>query len=399
LAKRTRALAAASGAGVLGAIVLAVAAAHKARITDHSPIVPVGGWRTVWIAALIAAFVLYVAGILLLRRAGNVAAVLALATAIQLAPLAAPLLLSTDVYSYWDYGRLPAVHGANPYSVRPSRFPSDPAYRLMGKDWQQKRSVYGPAFTLASEGHAKVADRSRTAAEILFRIAAALAVVGTAVGAAVAAPRRAFAAAFVGWNPLLALHFAGGGHNDALLALFVAAAFAVSARAAGVLWVLAAAVKVVALVFLPLRLLERRARGAPIGWRGFLFGALAVAVVATIAYGYHWLTIFTPVANQLRTTSSLGLPYWLGKAGVPERVARDALLLGFALAYVWLLVGAWRGRARIALAAALLLLATSWLQPWYAIWAVPLAAIEEDQLARVLTVAICGYFLRDAMFG
>ena len=52
---------------------------------------------------------------------------------------------------------------------------------------------------------------------------------------------------------------------------------------------------------------------------------------------------------------------------------------------------------RIRLAAALLLLATSWLQPWYAVWAVPLAAVEEDQLARVLTVAICAYFLRDAL--
>ena len=44
-----------------------------------------------------------------------------------------------------------------------------------------------------------------------------------------------------------------------------------------------------------------------------------------------------------------------------------------------------------------MLLATSWLQPWYAIWALPLAAIEEDTLARVLAVALSAYFLRDAI--
>jgi Glycosyltransferase family 87 len=396
-----RAVALAAGTGILIALAFAIAAAQRARITEHSPITPPGAWRDVWISSLIAAFALYVGGLLLLYRGGNVAAVLVVAASIQLAPLAAPLLLSTDVYSYWDYGRIAAVHGANPYAVRPSRFPDDPAYRLMGRDWQQKRTVYGPVFTLASEAHAVAVDRSRDAAQLLFRVIAALAAVATAVLVAQAGARRAFAAAFVGWNPLLALHFGGGGHNDVLMAVFLAGALAFAARsrrsAEGALWVVAIAVKVVAVVFLPLRILERRARGAGYGWGGLAAATLAIGAAASAVYGYHWLTIFTPVANQLRSTSSLGLPYWLGKAGVSERLARDALLLAFAVAYAWLLVCAWRGRARLALAAALLLLATSWLQPWYAVWAVPLAAVEEDQLARVLTVAICAYFLRDAL--
>ena len=72
-------------------------------------------------------------------------------------------------------------------------------------------------------------------------------------------------------------------------------------------------------------------------------------------------------------------------------------MLAFVVAYAWLAWQAWRGRARLALASCLLLLATSWLQPWYAIWALPLAAIEEDTLARVLAVALSAYFLRDAI--
>jgi hypothetical protein len=40
--------------------------------------------------------------------------------AIQLIPLAGPLLLSRDVYAYWTYGRLITDHDANPYAVPPS---------------------------------------------------------------------------------------------------------------------------------------------------------------------------------------------------------------------------------------------------------------------------------------
>ena len=48
-----------------------------------------------------------------------------------------------------------------------------------------------------------------------------------------------FAAAFVGWNPVIAVHFAGGGHNDALMiALVLGAALAVRGRPqlAGAAW-------------------------------------------------------------------------------------------------------------------------------------------------------------------
>jgi hypothetical protein len=69
----------------------------------------------------------------------------------------------------------------------------------------------------------------------------------------------------------------------------------------------------------------------------------------------------------------------------------------FAVAYLWLLREAWRGRARLALTAGLLLVCTAWLVPWYAVWAVPLAAVEEDRTARVLALALSAYLLRDAV--
>jgi hypothetical protein len=388
-----------AGAGCLAGVVVAVLAARHTDVAEHSPVRPPGAWRDAWTWGLVGAFVLYVAGLAFLRRCrAPLAAVLALAAAIQLAPLAAPLLLSTDAYSYWDYGRVAAVHHENPYADRPSRFPRDPAYRRMGRDWQHKRSVYGPVFTLGSEGVAHAARDSPRSATRAFRIAAALAAVGLA---ALAALWGSFAAAFVGWSPLLAVHFAGGGHNDVLMMLFVLAALA-SARTgryrwAGAAWVGALAIKITALVFLPLRALEARRSGRPVSHVSFAVAAAAVALVASLRYGPHWLGVLSPVANQLHSTSSLGLPYWGDKLGFPERYARDGLLVAFALFYLWLLWEAWRGRARLGLAACGLLLATSWLQPWYAVWAVPLAAVEEDTLARLLALGLSAYFLHDAL--
>src|SRR5436305_2845017 len=155
--------------------------------------------------------------------------------------------------------------------------------------------------------------------------------------AAVASLWGSFAAAFVGWSPLLALHFAGGGHNDVLMAVFVLAALALAAtgrhRWAGPAWVAAISIKMTALVFLPLRAVEARRTGRPVGHASFAVAAIGVAAVASLRYGAHWLGVLSPVANQLHSTSSLGLPYWGDKLGFPERYARDGLLLLFALFY------------------------------------------------------------------
>jgi Glycosyltransferase family 87 len=356
-------------------------------------------WAWVYLGGEVGAFVGYVAALRLLRRrAARLALVATLAAAIQLAPLGAPLLISSDAWTYWDYGRIAVVHDANPYTQQPRDFPDDPAYPHIGGAWHGATSVYGPLFTLGSEPVSAAAGSSVDAAAWLFKSLAALAMLGTVALAARLAPRRSFAVALVGWNPLLALHFAGGGHNDAWMALLVTAALALAAGGrrqwAGVAWAAAVFVKWIAVVFLPLRALEARATRRRVGHLGFAVAAIAIAAVASAQFGWHWLEAFGPLARNANKETQFALPHRLKELGVPHDVALALFAAAFALAYLWLLRQAWRGRARLGLAAGLLLCASPYLVPWYAVWALPLAATEDDPPAQWLAVAISAYLLR-----
>ena len=370
-----------------------------------SPVVPREGGTavqgTAWTFALLlaTAFVVYLVALLLLRRAPvRLAVVGVIAAAIQLAPLGSPLLLSTDAWTYWDYGRIAAVHDGNPYVDHPSSYPGDPALGKMGARWRDKTSVYGPAFTLASEGVAHAAESSAGAAAWAYKVVAALAALASAGLAASLARRRALAVAFVGWNPILAVHLAGGGHNDAWLGLLVLGAITLAAlrrpTLAGISWSLAVAVKWVPLVFLGLQLLEARARRRRVGLVGMIAATAAVSALASWRYGWRWLSALAPLADNARLETRYALPHRLQTVGVPRDVtlAVAVAILGVGLA--WLARRAARGRARIALSACLLLLTTPYLAVWYLGWAVPLAAADEDdRLARVIVLGLCAYLL------
>jgi hypothetical protein len=387
--------------------VLALVAACAAFAwPDSSPLVPGEGgrlagdrvWAWAFLGCLVAAFLVYLAGLVLVRRGGGLAPVAALAVAIQLAPLGAPLLLSSDAWAYWDYGRLSVVHGESPYAERPAAEPDDPAFRFTGADWRESRSVYGPAFTLASEPVALAAGGSHRAAAWIFKALAAVAVLACAWLAARLSPRPAFAAALVGWNPLLALHFGGGGHNDAWMAALVLAALLAAARRspgwAGAAWAAAVLVKWVPLILLPLRVLEARRRGRPAGYAGFVAAGAFLAAVATWRYGWRWAVA---PWNNAGLETSFALPSRLAQLGLPHRAAVALLLVAFGLAYAWLLREAARGRARLGLATGLALLAVPYLAVWYVVWTLPLAAAEDDRPAQWLALGLCAYLLRQAI--
>jgi hypothetical protein len=380
------------GCVVVGLLAVATAAASwpgsplRAGAPERSDLPSV-----VFLAAAACAFAAYVGALLLLRRRGGaLVAACALAVAIQLVPLAGPLLLSQDAYAYWDYGRLATRHDANPYAVAPARFPADPAAQAMAPAWRTTKSVYGPVFTGASAGIAEASGRSGETAAFAYRLAAAAGMLALIAVAAFVAPLPTFAVAFVGWNPLLAIDFAGGGHNDVWMMVLVLGALALAARRhprlSGSGWALAAGVKWVALALLPFDLLrEPRARAATLG---FLAAAAAIATAAFFAFGTAWLTAVVPVAQR---HAAWAVPSRLGGLGLPGWLA----LVPLAIAVPWLVRSARAGRRRLGLTSGLLLVGTPWLLPWYAVWAVALAAVEEDAAAWVLTLVLCAYLLPD----
>lgn len=341
-----------------------------------------------FLGLVIVAFALYLAALALLRRRSVAARwVVALGIAVQVAPLVGPLLLSADAWTYWGYARLD-----DPYEQTPAEVRDAASYPWLGARWRDTTSVYGPAFTLATEPTAVLT--SPTVVEWLFRFAACAAISLCTVLAARAGP---FEAAFVGWNPVVAVHAGGGGHNDAWVGALVVAALALgSARrreAAGVAWAVGALVKWIPLVLLPLRVLEARRTGRPAGHLGFAAAAAVVVGLATWRYGRSWVEAFGPLAANAGETTSFSLAGRLNAFGVPKAAGLAFGAAVFAIGFVWLARQAWRGRARVALAAGLLLVCSPYVTPWYLAWVVPLAAVDEDRLARGVALALTAYLL------
>jgi alpha-1,6-mannosyltransferase len=327
---------------------------------------------------LVAAFAAYVAGLWLVHRGTPFALVFALACAIQLAPLAAPLLISSDAWTYWSYARL-----HDPYRQTPSDDPLSAPHA--GAAYLHTTSAYGPAFSLVAKPTALV--HSADAAAWIFKATAALCVLAATW---LVSRRRAFAAALVGWNPVVAVHFGGGGHNDALMVALLAAALALSEAGrvqwAGAAWSLSALVKWVPLVVLPLRALEARANGRRVGHLGFALTTVATLGLATILWRLHWLHALAPLAHDAARETSYALPH-------RTHLSPWFFFAGYAVAYAWLLRVAYRGRARSGLALALLLVAIPYLTAWYVLWPLALSARDDDRTAIVITLALCAYLL------
>jgi alpha-1,6-mannosyltransferase len=323
-----------------------------------------------------------------------------------------PPLLSHDVYSYVDYARLGVLHGLDPYVHPPLAVPSDPAFAEV--DWVDATSAYGPLFTLATY---PLAWLPVDGAVLALKLAAALSILVLAATVARIAPSRGLdptrAAAFVALNPLVLVHVVGGAHNDglamALGLLAVAAVLAAREASAGALLVAAVAVKLSAAFIAPFALLATlrpTGRFRPNGGRirpvrrlvaGALAAAAVVGVAAWFAFGWDWLGAFGLAGENQGRTSYMSLPATTARlAGLDLGAVRVAALVLYAALVGWLLAWTWRGGdwVRAAGWAALgLLLASSWLLPWYLVWAVPLAAISRDRPLQLLTLGLSAYQL------
>ena len=185
------------------------------------------------------------------------------------------------------------------------------------------------------------------------------------------------------------------------MASLVLAALALAAagrgRLSSVAWASSIFVKWVTLLLLPLHLLGERAAGRRIRWMALTAALAGGALIASAAFGPAWLRAATPLAHAAANGSRFAIPQRLESIGVPRWAALASLVSAFAVAYALLLRSAARGRARLGLGSGLLLLAAPYLVSWYAIWAVPLAAAEDDGAAQLLSLGLCAYLLRQGI--
>jgi hypothetical protein len=311
--------------------------------------------------------------------------------------LLAPPLLSQDVFSYIAYARLGARHGLDPYVVVPAAIPHDAVLPFVG--WREAVSAYGPLFTLATY---PLGLLGVPAALWLLKCVEAVSVVGIAAIAARVAARRGGdpmrAVVLIALNPLVLVDVIGGAHNDALTVLLLTAALAALGRnelAAGASFVGSAALKASALVAAPFALLASRGRRKLLAAE---IAALALAgAVSYAAFGVTPLDAVGVLGLDQSLTSRHSVPSTLARlAGVGVAPVRLALELAYVALLVVLLVRTARGGdwVRAAGWAAFgLLLATSWLMPWYVLWVLPFAAVAGDGPLSVAVLALCAFQL------
>jgi alpha-1,6-mannosyltransferase len=324
-------------------------------------------------------------------------------------------LLSHDAFSYLDYARLGVVHGLDPYIHAPDAVPGDPAFADV--TWTEATSAYGPLFTLATYPLAWLGVGLAVAA---LKAVAALSVLALAVLVSRLAAWRGVdpvrAAAFVALNPLVLVHVVGGAHNDGLMmlaAMLGVAALLVGREAgAGAALAAAVAIKAAAGFIAPFALLATARPQPPTGrfvksgltnrpvgrlLAGAAGAALAIGVAAYAGFGWDWLHAFGLAGENQSRTSHLSIPITVARlGGLGTDPLRAAALAAYAAVFVYLIAWTWRGGDWIRAggwAALGLLLASSWLLPWYLVWPLPLAAISRDRPLQLLTLALTAYQL------
>jgi hypothetical protein len=360
----------------------------------------VHGSASAAIAAIAMAFAA-VAFLFVLREAwhgrASVRAVVILAVVAHVVVLTLPLLVSRDVYSYAAYGRIAALHHANPYVQTPGDFPFDPVTPFVGPKWASTPAVYGPLFTSIAASFAR-AFRSLPALIDAFRVLALLASLATfavvgALARRLAQPLTAFALAAFGLNPVVLFQSAASGHNDLLVALAVAGALllvlagrdglAVVALALGTLVKVTAAVP---LLLLLVWIVARRPSGERLRAAAFHVG---IAAAIGLAFAIPFLQTQDPTLGMAELAGHEG---WLAPSRLFRRmldaVSGDALgwvaRLVFALLLVLVTLTLARRVARERPGPAGIGAAWGWgllalmmlgpvLLPWYVTWALPLA--------------------------
>lgn len=331
-----------------------------------------------------------------------------------------PPIISQDAYSYASYGRMVAIHDKNPYMNGPSAIPEDPASNYVGRMWWEMPSVYGPVIQAGTSGLAWLV-RDLSAYIMALKLLTTL-VLWAGLWLLVDIARHidrspTLALVVVGWNPLVIIHVAGGGHNDIFMAVALLGAFALHLRKHENLAIVAlglgAMVKFLAGVPLVLYLILRWKETEPAARLKTTAKSLALlAAMAILGYLPFWAgnQTFGALLRVGSLSSDISIPSVVGRVsaiflhfvglrsvtgGQMIFVARVVGGIIFAIYFVHLartldhdsqLPEVW-GKALLVYC-----LTTGYLLPWYLIWAIfPLALAPESGALKIALAAGFAY--------
>jgi hypothetical protein len=338
--------------------------------------------------------------------------------------LLAPPLFSRDVYSYFVQGKL-MLSGQDPYL---SGVATIPGWFRDGVDpmWQNTPTPYGPLFLAIERGVAALVVDNTFLAVVAMRL---IALAGVAL-LAYYVPRLAFhcgidasKAMWLGvMNPLVIMHFVFGAHNDSLMIGLVVAGLAIAIEGRPMLGVvilsLGGMVKPIGLLALPFIGLvwagtRAGVRGRVIAWAKTFatFGVSYLALAGVVGTNLGWIRALTTpgeVRTWLSPSTALGMASgnllaWIGLGDHVDLTVTVFRVIGEIAAVLIVVRLCLRPEGRTAVRSLMLaFLAVVALgpviQPWYLLWALPLAAasglsVRELRIVVVLTAAFTLYGL------
>ncbi|MEO7717862.1 MAG: polyprenol phosphomannose-dependent alpha 1,6 mannosyltransferase MptB [Capsulimonas sp.] len=309
-------------------------------LSDHN-------FRLAFRVLLVSLYVTYALGLIFARRlpamtTGKALAIVAAAGAV--AAVLIPPSLSSDIYSYVAYARLPE-HGLNPYFHSPQALidAGDPIARFLPRSLQDPTghrvawnipTVYGPVWTMLAIAVTKITGASHLWGALMGM---KLIELGALLVAALSAgriarrldPKRAATAILtIGLNPLALIEGVGSGHNDLLMIAFalLAAAWLQERRPAlgGLALGISIGVKFITLGLLPWLLIDLWKSEKLGRWRAVgaaCAGAIAPTVLCYAPF-WHGLATLGALANR-----SHAIPKAAGAAPATDALPHSSLLL------------------------------------------------------------------------
>jgi hypothetical protein len=124
---------------------------------------------------------------------------------------------------------------------------------------------------------------------------------------------------------------------------------------------------------------------------GFVLAAIPLATVSVAAFGFSMpnVTDQSRIVTPLSVVNVAGVLLHLG--GASPLVENGSKVLLVLVVGGLLVTGVWRGRpdwlTGAGWATLALLACTSWLMPWYIVWALPLVALSTSRWLRRVTLA------------